>query len=84
MAIEQRERRVKNYVLMRSIMDIGMGLVIFGFGVFLFLAPRLGIEFNVEPLFRYFFAGMCVVYGGWRIYRGYKKNYIQHDVNEGE
>ncbi len=82
MAIDQRERRTKNYILMRSIMDMGMGLVIFGFGVFLFLAPKLGIEFNVEPLFRYFFAGMCVIYGGWRGYRGYKKNYIQHDVTD--
>ena len=84
MALEQRERRAKNYILMRSIMDLGMGLVIFGFGVFLFLAPRLGIEFNVEPLFRYFFAGMCIVYGAWRIYRGFKKNYIQHDVTDDE
>ena len=71
----QEEKRSKNYVLMRSVMDYGMGLVIFGFGVFLAIAPRVGIEFNIEPLFRYLFAVMCIIYGGWRIYRGYKKNY---------
>jgi len=75
MATGQEEKRTRNYILMRSVMDYGMGLVIFGFGVFLSIAPRLGIEFNIEPFFRYFFAVMCIVYGAWRIYRGYKKNY---------
>ena len=75
MQTDQSEKRAKNYVVMRSVMDFGMGLVILGFGIFLILAPRLGIEFNIEPFFRYFFAVMCIVYGGWRIYRGYKKNY---------
>lgn len=72
---DQSEKRARNYITMRSVMDFGMGLIIFGFGVFLSIAPRLGIEFNIEPFFRYFFAGMCIVYGAWRIYRGYKKNY---------
>ncbi len=75
METDQREKRAKNYVIMRSVMDFGMGLVILGFGIFLMIAPRLGIEFNIEPFFRYFFAGMCIVYGSWRIYRGIKKNY---------
>ncbi|MEO5995565.1 MAG: hypothetical protein ABIN89_02610 [Chitinophagaceae bacterium] len=72
---DQSEKRAKNYVVMRSVMDFGMGLVILGFGIFLIIAPRIGIEFNIEPFFRYFFAAMCIVYGSWRIYRGYKKNY---------
>ena len=79
MAIDQREKRTSNYVLMRSVMDYGMGLVIFCFGIFFAIAPRLGIDFNVEPFFRYFFAGMCIVYGGWRMYRGYQKNYYQDE-----
>jgi hypothetical protein len=75
MISDQGEKRSKNYILMRSVMDYGMGLVIFGFGIFFAMAPRLGINFNIEPFFRYIFAGMCIIYGGWRIYRGYKKNY---------
>ncbi len=75
MAIDQKENRTKNYMVMRSVMDLGMGLVILGFGVFFAIAPNVGINFNIEPLFRYFFAGMCIIYGGWRMYRGYKKNY---------
>ncbi len=75
MQTDQSEKRAKNYVIMRSVMDFGMGLTILGFGVFLLIAPRIGIEFNIEPFFRYLFAGMCIVYGSWRIYRGFKKNY---------
>jgi hypothetical protein len=75
MAIDQREKRVKNYILMRSVMDFGMGLVILGFGIFLIIAPKIGFDFNVEPFFKYFFSGMCIVYGSWRFYRGIKKNY---------
>ena len=60
-------------------MDYGMGLVIFSFGVFLLFSERLGFDFEIEPFFRYFFAGMCLIYGAWRMYRGYQKNYIRHD-----
>lgn len=75
METDQSEKRAKNYTIMRSVMDLGMGLIILSFGIFLLIAPRIGIEFNIEPFFRYFFAGMCIVYGGWRMYRGIKKNY---------
>jgi hypothetical protein len=70
------DRKAKNYILMRSIMDYGMGGLIFCFGIFLAIAPRLGFSFAIDPLFRYIFSGMCVLYGGWRMYRGYKKNYF--------
>ncbi len=70
------DRRTKGYILMRAIMDYGMGILIFGLGVFFFFAPRLGFGFQIEDFYRYFFSGLCVVYGGWRAYRGYKKNYF--------
>lgn len=75
METDQSEKRAKNYVTMRSVMDFGMGLIILCFGIFLLIAPRIGIEFNIDPFFRYLFAGMCILYGSWRIYRGFKKNY---------
>ncbi len=61
---------------MRAIMDYGMGIIIFGFGLFFLFAPKLGVAFEVEAFYRYFFAGMCLLYGAWRVYRGYKKNYF--------
>jgi hypothetical protein len=72
---EEPDRRAKGYMLMRSIMDYGMGVLIFMCGVFFVFSEKLGFAFNVDPFFRYLFAGLCLLYGGFRIYRGYKKNY---------
>jgi hypothetical protein len=73
---EGPDRRKKGYILMRTIMDYGMGIIIFGFGIFFLLAPRLGIGFQIENFYRYCFGGLCLIYGSWRVYRGYKKNYF--------
>jgi hypothetical protein len=73
---EPQDRKTKNYVLMRSIKDYGMGIVIFGFGLFLAFARKLGFEFSIDPVLRYSFVAMFMVYGAWRMYRGYKKNYF--------
>ena len=71
------EERRKGYVLMRAILDYGMGVMIMAVGVFLLIAPKLGFVFNGGDFFRYGFAVMCFIYGGWRAYRGYKKNYFR-------
>jgi hypothetical protein len=68
--------RSKRYRIRRSIMDYGMGTIIFCLGVFFMLAPRFGVEFGIDDLFRYLFGGLCLIYGLFRIYRGYKKNYF--------
>jgi len=70
------DKRTKGYILMRAIMDYGMGVMIFGFGVFFLISPALGIGFEFENFYRYFFSILCIVYGAWRVYRGYKKNYF--------
>jgi len=73
---EAPDRRKKGYALRRSILDYGMGVIWGGFGVFLLIAPRLGYEFTVDNFFRYAFSGLCLLYGGFRVYRGYKQNYF--------
>ena len=73
---EELDNRAKNYKLRRSIMDYGMGAVIFILGIFFLLAPILGVSFGIEDGFRYAFAGLCLLYGFFRVYRGYKKNYF--------
>jgi hypothetical protein len=57
-------------------MDCGMGVLIAGAGLFFLFASRFGYNYNVGPWFRYAFAGLCVLYGGFRVYRGIKKNYF--------
>jgi hypothetical protein len=69
--------RKRRYELRRSILDYGMGAIIFGFGVFLLIAPKLGVNLVLDDFFRYTFSGLWLLYGGWRIYRGYKKNYYR-------
>jgi hypothetical protein len=70
------EKRRKAYGARRAIMDYGMGATIASFGVFFLAAPYLQIEFAIDPVMRYLFSGLCLLYGGFRIYRGYKKNYF--------
>lgn len=70
------DKRARGYRLRRSIMDYGMGIIIFCLGIFFLLASRLGVTFGIDDLFRYLFAGLCILYGIFRIYRGYRKNYF--------
>jgi hypothetical protein len=73
---EDPRNHSKGYMLRRSIMDYGMGVIIFGIGIFFLIAPKIGVAFQVDDVFRYLFGGLCVLYGLFRVYRGYKKNYF--------
>ena len=70
------ERRKKGYVLRRAILDYGMGIIIFGFGVFFLVGPKLGFTFSIANDMRYMLAGLFLLYGGFRVYRGSQKNYF--------
>jgi hypothetical protein len=70
------DSRKRGYVLRRAIMDYGMGIIIFGIGVFSLVAPKLGFVFGITNDLRYFFAGLCLLYGGFRVYRGSQKKYF--------
>lgn len=74
--LELKRRRA--YANRRSIMDIGMGFIYAVMGGFFLLSKQLGvnIEFPTAP-FNYIFGGLCLLYGGFRIYRGFKKNYFR-------
>ncbi len=76
---DPEERRRKAYSLRRSVMDYGMGLVIGCFGIFFAFAHKLGYQFDLEPLFRYSLSGLFIIYGAFRIYRGYQKKYYTEE-----
>jgi hypothetical protein len=79
--IEEYERKKRKRVSsMRSLMDYGVGAIIACVGIFFFFRDKLTIPFNdtfppnsIDKIF----GGICFVYGCWRIYRGYKKNYFR-------
>lgn len=84
MALEEFEReeqsgRDKGYVRMKSIMDYGMGVLWLGMGVFLTFIEKFktGLEQNFGNPAMKVFGVVCIVYGLFRIYRGYKKNYYR-------
>ncbi|MFZ1783962.1 MAG: hypothetical protein WAU23_02075 [Ferruginibacter sp.] len=84
MALEEFEKeelndREKGYVRMRSIMDYGMGLLWIGMGVFIIFIKK----FSMDLAERYdstafkIFGAVCMIYGIFRMYRGFKKNYFR-------
>ena len=84
MALEEFEKeelndREKSYLRMRSIMDFGMGLLWTGMGVFIIFIK----DFSSDLAEKYdstafkIFGAVCIVYGLFRIYRGYKKKYFR-------
>ncbi len=63
----------------RSIVDYVMGIVFVCFGIYFLTYEKFGINiFRREPSsIDYLIGGLFLVYGSWRIYRGYKKNYLK-------
>jgi hypothetical protein len=83
MATELEEKRIEDkrqraYANRRAIMDYGMGLIYTVMGCFFLFSEQFGVKLQFPtPPFSWIFAGLCLVYGGFRIYRGYKKNYFR-------
>jgi hypothetical protein len=69
--------RRKNYVIMHMIYDFTMAGLIIGVSVILFFGDRFNLPVigGLDPLLRFGFAGLCLLYGSFRIYRGIKHNY---------
>lgn len=64
---------------MRSIMDIGMGLLWTAMGIFLVFIEKFntGLEARFNDPVMKVFGGIAALYGIFRIYRGIKKNYFK-------
>lgn len=84
MALEEFEKeelneRDKGYLRMRSMMDYGMGVLWMAMGVFMIFIEK----FNADLAAKYdditfkIFGAICILYGSFRIYRGYKKKYFR-------
>jgi len=72
-----REKRTKGYSAMRSTLDFTMGILYLAAAAFLFFAEKLGFDMaNFDAGFRYVFGAICAIYGAWRVYRGFKKDYF--------
>ncbi|MBI2274247.1 MAG: hypothetical protein EPO58_14745 [Chitinophagaceae bacterium] len=57
--------------------DLTIAILLLGMAVIMLFADRLNIEQLLDKdneFFRYFFGGLCLLYGGFRLYRGVKRN----------
>ena len=77
---EQLSERDKGTIRMRSITNYGMGvfMIIMGF-FFMFPITQTQAFINqYDPVLIKIFAVVCWLYGGFRIFRGYQKNYFRN------
>lgn len=75
---EKPDRKAQRYMQMRSMTDIGMGLVYVGIGVVVLFAKQFRFENeNLMGTPAKIFAVLAIVYGSWRIYRGIRKDYFK-------
>jgi hypothetical protein len=62
----------------RAIFDWVMGIIYLGVGFILTFAPWLGIRIHFPPAdVARIFGTACMIYGGFRIFRGYKTRHAQ-------
>lgn len=73
----ERQRSEKSYRLFRAIYDFSMAALILGSGVLMLGAKWFKVDqvLNIDSEFRMIFGFMCLAYGGFRLYRGFKQSY---------
>ncbi len=72
------DQKTRRYILMRSITDFGMGFIYLAVGVIILFAKQLHFysDFTMSVPAK-IFAVLAIVYGSWRVYRGFRKNYFK-------
>ena len=77
---EYEKKKRKQISFMKSLLDYGMGLMIVLAGLFFFFRVKFHLSFNEQfppNNIDKIFGVICIAYGCWRMYRGYKKNYFK-------
>ncbi|MCU7693603.1 hypothetical protein ACFSPU_11300 [Haoranjiania flava] len=68
-----RERNRKSYIKMRQVKDFTMSVIILLIGLLMFFGNKINalkpIMENKDPLLLNIFGGLCLLYGGFRLYR---------------
>ena len=79
MNVDYENEKRKQVSQMRTIANYGMGTFFLAAGIFFLIYDELGINFmNMRPSAIDNLIGILfILYGIWRIYRGYKKDYFR-------
>ncbi|MEY3538606.1 MAG: hypothetical protein RL188_23 [Bacteroidota bacterium] len=75
--MEEREKSEKSYRFFRRIYDFSMSALILGIGFLLLMAKyfKMDMVLNIDNDFRLIFGTMCMIYGGFRLFRAVKQDY---------
>jgi hypothetical protein len=71
------QRQNKNQANIRSVYDFTMGILWSLIGLLLIFYKKLGFNFDFDPLVAGIFGGACIMYGLFRVWRGYKNKFRQ-------
>lgn len=77
---DYKERQRKSAATARTIYNVSFGIIILAVGLaMLFLNQINNDTLNeylgyMDPVLRYLFGGLCLIYGVFRLYRGLKKD----------
>ena len=78
---EYEKKRRRQVSLMRSILDYGMGLFFVAVGILFFFRESISTPLNdyLRPpdALDKILGVIFFIYGSWRVYRGYKKQYFR-------
>ena len=67
------ENRRKSSAMLRSVYDYVMGVLWLSLGIVFLFHEKLGINVDFDPALETIFGVACVLYGAFRLYRGFKK-----------
>lgn len=75
--MEEREKSERSYRFFRRIYDFSMSALILGIGILILGAKymKMDMVLNIDNDFRLIFGTMCMVYGGFRLFRAVKQDY---------
>jgi hypothetical protein len=76
---EELSKPEKAMVRMRSITNYVMGSILIGCGLMVFFPPASIVKFieRYDDLAIKMLGIICIIYGAFRVYRGYMKNYFR-------
>ncbi|MER3498063.1 MAG: hypothetical protein C4308_05210 [Chitinophagaceae bacterium] len=75
MAMETNDGRRSSRNQIHSIYNYAMGVLWLVLGAFFLLHEKFNINLGMDKVLTTIFGVSAVLYGSFRIYRGYKKNY---------
>ncbi len=78
---DYKERQRRSAAVARTIYNISFGVIVLVVGLIMIFLDKINNETlneylgYLEPLLRYMFGGLCLIYGIFRLYRGLKKDF---------